>query len=392
MTARHPTRRRRSDASGFASAQLARDKDGPHGTASRAHRARRLSRGPARGRRGDRRPLLGAGRTVGASARSRCQLSAPAGAPPSARRARRRGPRPIQLSPAASPPPRGRRHAGAQLVVLAAGRGELGRLACPARRDLRDARGERQRAPRRARADAARLGEPRRVRAPGRRRGRASRARRRGERAALGEPRPRPQVAGDGSRRPSRAALEHRQAGRRAAEGAGDADEVARLRAVAADQPVVRSAQPTTVTAIVSAGPPPGRRRRSSRRNRRRAPRRPRAAPARRRRQLRRQHDPEVRLAGVGAHRRDVGERAGERAPARVVGLAPAPSRKCVPSTMTSTETTASAPRAHDGGVVAEPAHDARARPGAPSAAPIASIRRELATEPSGGGRRSARG
>ena len=44
-----------------------------------------------------------------------------------------------------------------------------------------------------------------------------------------------------------------------------------------------------------------------------------------------------------------------------------------MPSTIASTEVTASGAGAHDRGIVAEPAHDARAG-AAPSAAPIASI------------------
>ena len=147
---------------------------------------------------------------------------------------------PIQVSPAAAP--RRARSGGktrAELVVLAAGRGELGadRARAPARpRATPGASGSAARVE--LEPHAARLGEAPRVRAPGRRRGRASRARRRAASArALGEPRPRAQVAlRRARRRPARGPRARRARPPSAPSVAGDADQVARPRAVAADE------------------------------------------------------------------------------------------------------------------------------------------------------------
>ena len=69
----------------------------------------------------------------------------------------------------------------------------------------------------------------------------------------------------------------------------------------------------------------------------------------------------DVGLAGVGAHRREVRQRARERAVADSAGVTQS-RRKCVVSTIVSVETTArTAAGPHDRGVVPDPALDALA-------------------------------
>ena len=260
---------------------------------------------------------------------------------------------PIQVtSAAASAAARGRGgDADAQLVVLAAGRGELGRrrARAPRRPPRRPARSAAPRASS-ASAHAARLGEAPRVggQAVGEveHRARAGRAPARGPRPAA--------AAGAGGARDQRAAVAcargpRARPGRRPRRRACPVTPTrspGRAPSRPDQRPRASSAQPTTVTASVSAGPaarsPPAIVVPVARA---RAPRRPRcSASTSRRRAPAGATTREVGLAGRGAHRGEVGERAGQRAVADVLGARRGPRRKCVPSTITSTEVTATAP------------------------------------------------
>ena len=208
------------------------------------------------------------------------------------------------------------RHARAQLVVLAAGRGELDGIGAERLRDRADARGDRQRGRVERDPHAARLRRAAGRRRRGRRRGRASRSPRRpparGPRRAAGT------GAGGGARAPSSPGARSSSTARPAAEAPRSPVTPTRSPGCAPSRPTsssAASAQPTTVTASISAGP---------------LARSPPAivvpvalasasAPRCSATHLglaerRREHDAEVRLAGGGAHGGEVGERAGQRA------------------------------------------------------------------------------
>ena len=277
-----------------------------------------------------------------------------------------------------------RRHADAQLVVLAGGRRERGRVLAERARDVGDAGRERQarRARRRGARRCAARGGARRSR--GRRTGRSSRAR----------PRPRargpPPAAAAGAGSAARAAAcpcarpsQDRQPRAGVAERAGHADEVARPRAVAPDERrrVVGPAddghgeRQRRAARDVAAG---DRRRRSRAASACAAPNSSSTSscpsPA---------GSTSARYAspGVGAHRGEVRQRAGERAVADV-GERGDPSASAEVHALdhrvdaTSPRTAAAA---HDRGVVAEPAHDARA---SCTAAPLERLdQRELSSD-----------
>jgi hypothetical protein len=78
--------------------------------------------------------------------------------------------------------------------------------------------------------------------------------------------------------------------------------------------------------------------------------------------ELVRQHHAEVGLAGGGAHRRDVRQRAGQRAAPGVGRPAGRPEPEVRPVDHHVDGGDRERVGAHDGRVVAEPAHDARAR------------------------------